>query len=240
SGSRGTATETKAESSSGTVFAAWSAARASAIHARDVAAKTPAISACLSGKWWVSTPVVNPPSREMSRRVVASSPSRMITRLAAAAISSNRRPERAPGDMLSFVDTVPALLLYCGDHNRCDGGHGVDYGLTGTVAIVGGSSSGMGRATARALAGEGCRVVLYARRGELLSEVAGQIAAETGSETLAAPANATDHASLEMVVERALERFGRLDILVNNAGGPPAGDYESFSDADWQAAYELT
>jgi 3-oxoacyl-[acyl-carrier protein] reductase len=41
-------------------------------------------------------------------------------------------------------------------------------------------------------------------------------------------------------VERALERFGRLDILVNNAGGPPAGDYESFSDADWQAAYELT
>ena len=56
----------------------------------------------------------------------------------------------------------------------------MDYGLRGTVAIVGGASSGMGRATARALAGEGCRVVLYARRGELLSEVAGQIAAETG------------------------------------------------------------
>jgi len=116
----------------------------------------------------------------------------------------------------------------------------VDYGLTGTVAIVGGSSSGMGRATARALAGEGCRVVLYARRGELLSDVAAQIAAETGTETLAAPADATDHASLDMVVERALERFGRLDIVVNNAGGPPAGDYESFSDADWQSAYELT
>ena len=116
----------------------------------------------------------------------------------------------------------------------------MDYGLTGTVAIVGGSSSGMGRATARALAAEGCRVVLYARRGELLSEVAEQISAETGTETLAAPADATDHGSLDLVVERALEGFGRLDILVNNAGGPPAGDYESFSDADWQAAYELT
>jgi 3-oxoacyl-[acyl-carrier protein] reductase len=142
--------------------------------------------------------------------------------------------------MLSFVDIVPALLLYCGDHNRCDGGHGVDYGLTGTVAIVGGSSSGMGEATARALAAEGCRVVLYARRGELLEEVARRIAAETGTETLAAPADATDHAALDLVVERALERFGRLDILVNNAGGPPACGYESFSDADWQAAYELT
>jgi 3-oxoacyl-[acyl-carrier protein] reductase len=141
--------------------------------------------------------------------------------------------------MRSFVDTVPALLLYCGDHNRCDGGH-VDYGLTGTVAIVGGSSSGMGEATARALAAEGSRVVLYARRGELLEQVAARITADTGSEALAAPADATDHASLDLVVERALDRFGRLDILVNNAGGPPAGDFESFADADWQAAYELT
>ena len=94
----------------------------------------------------------------------------------------------------------------------------MDYGLTGTVAIVGGSSSGMGRATARALAAEGCRVVLYARRGELLAEVAAQIATETGTETLAAPADATDGAALDLVVERALERFGRLDIVVNNAG----------------------
>jgi 3-oxoacyl-[acyl-carrier protein] reductase len=53
----------------------------------------------------------------------------------------------------------------------------VDLGLAGTVAIVGGSSSGMGRATARTLAGEGCRVVLFARRAELLSDVAAAITA---------------------------------------------------------------
>ncbi|MEP6641559.1 MAG: SDR family oxidoreductase [Gaiellales bacterium] len=55
----------------------------------------------------------------------------------------------------------------------------MDLGLAGTVAIVGGSSSGMGRATARTLAGEGCRVVLFARRAELLNSIApGSIATD--------------------------------------------------------------
>jgi 3-oxoacyl-[acyl-carrier protein] reductase len=116
----------------------------------------------------------------------------------------------------------------------------VDLGLTDTVAIVGGASSGMGRAVARTLAGEGCQVVIFARRSDVLAEAAAAIAAETGTEALAVTADATDPAALEGVVDRALERFGRLDIVVNNAGGPPAGDYEDFSDADWQAAYELT
>lgn len=116
----------------------------------------------------------------------------------------------------------------------------MDYELTGTVAVVGGASSGMGAAVARALAGEGCRVVMFARRADLLAEVAAAITAETGTEALAVPADATDPAALERVVDRTLERFGRLDIVVNNAGGPPAGSYEDFADADWQRAYELT
>jgi 3-oxoacyl-[acyl-carrier protein] reductase len=115
----------------------------------------------------------------------------------------------------------------------------VDLGLTNTVAIVGGASSGMGRAVARALAGEGCRVVLYARRADLLAEVAAAVTAATGTEALAVPADATDPAALDRVCDQALEHFGRLDIVVNNAGGPPAGNYEDFADADWQRAYEL-
>jgi 3-oxoacyl-[acyl-carrier protein] reductase len=116
----------------------------------------------------------------------------------------------------------------------------VDLGLANTVAIVGGASSGMGRAVARTLAGEGCRVAIFARRADLLSEVAAAISAETGTDALAVPADATDPAALERVVDHVLERFGRLDIVVNNAGGPPAGSYEDFDDGDWQRAYELT
>ena len=116
----------------------------------------------------------------------------------------------------------------------------MDLGLAGTVAIVGGSSSGMGRATARTLAGEGCRVVLFARRAELLNEVAAAITAETGTEALAVPTDATNPAALDAVVDAALDRFGRLDIVVNNAGGPPAGGYEQLGDDDFQRAYELT
>ncbi|HEY2790567.1 MAG TPA: SDR family oxidoreductase [Gaiellales bacterium] len=115
----------------------------------------------------------------------------------------------------------------------------MDLGLTNTVAIVGGASSGMGRAVARTLAGEGCRVVLYARRADLLAEVAAAVTAATGTEALAVPADATDPAALDRVCDQALEHFGRLDIVVNNAGGPPAGNYEDFADADWQRAYEL-
>jgi 3-oxoacyl-[acyl-carrier protein] reductase len=81
--------------------------------------------------------------------------------------------------------------------------------------------------------------VLYARRADLLAEVAAAITAATGTEALGVPADATDPAALDRVCDQALEHFGRLDIVVNNAGGPPAGNYEDFADADWQRAYEL-
>jgi 3-oxoacyl-[acyl-carrier protein] reductase len=116
----------------------------------------------------------------------------------------------------------------------------MDLGLDGTVAIVAGSSSGMGRAVARALAAEGCRVVLFARRADLLAETAAAIASETPGDAVAVPGDVTDVTSVDGVVDQALDRFGRLDIVVNNGGGPSAGDFESFADDDWQRAYELT
>src|SRR5712691_8325759 len=88
---------------------------------------------------------------------------------------------------------------------------GMDFGLTGCVAIVAGSSSGMGRACAMALARERCNVTLFARRLDLLD-----------------------------VVARTQERFGRLDIVVNNTGGPPAGGFDDFDDEQWRRAWELT
>jgi 3-oxoacyl-[acyl-carrier protein] reductase len=116
----------------------------------------------------------------------------------------------------------------------------VNLGLEDCVAVVGGSSSGMGRATAEALAAEGCHVALFARRGEVLEEAVQEIEARGGGRALAIPGDATNPASLDRAIDETLEGFGRIDVLVNNTGGPPAGGFEQFGDDDWQAAYELT
>jgi 3-oxoacyl-[acyl-carrier protein] reductase len=113
--------------------------------------------------------------------------------------------------------------------------------LQGCVAIVGGASSGMGRACAMALADEGCHVALFARRKELLDEAVAEIEAlGKGAAGLAVAGDASDPAALQSVVDRTLERFGRLDIVINNTGGPPAGGFEEFDDEQWRAAWELT
>ena len=117
----------------------------------------------------------------------------------------------------------------------------MDLGLEGCVAIVGGSSSGMGRACAMALAGEGCNVTLFARRHTLLEAAVAEIdTLPSGAKGLAVAADATDPKSMRAVVDRTLDRFGRLDIVVNNTGGPPAGGFDDFDDEQWRAAWELT
>jgi 3-oxoacyl-[acyl-carrier protein] reductase len=119
-------------------------------------------------------------------------------------------------------------------------GH-MDLGLKGCVAIVGGSSSGMGLAAAMALAAEGCSVALFARRGELLEQAVSQVEALTGPATaLAVAGDAADPDALARLVEQTRERFGRIDIVINNTGGPPAGGFEDFGDDEWRTAWELT
>ena len=117
----------------------------------------------------------------------------------------------------------------------------MDLGLQGCVAIVGGASSGMGRACAVALAREGCNVAVFARRRELLDEAVAEIEAlGSGAQALAVNGDSALPADLEALVERTLERFGRLDIVVNNTGGPPAGTFEDFDDDAWRRAWDLT
>jgi 3-oxoacyl-[acyl-carrier protein] reductase len=117
----------------------------------------------------------------------------------------------------------------------------MDLELSGCVAIVGGASSGMGRACAMSLAAEGCNVALFARRQQLLDEAVAEIEAlGTGAAGLAVAGDATDPAAIRSLVDRTLQRFGRLDIVVNNTGGPPAGGFENFDDDEWRAAWELT
>ncbi len=98
----------------------------------------------------------------------------------------------------------------------------MDLGLTGRVAVVTASSRGLGRATALALAAEGCDLVVSSRGAEALHATAAD-AASLGVTVEAVEADVTDPATPSRLVERAVERFGRLDIAVGNAGGPPAG-----------------
>ena len=89
--------------------------------------------------------------------------------------------------------------------------------LAGQVALVTGSSSGIGAATARELAMRGARVVLAARRADELDAQAQAITA-AGGEALAIPTDLTDEAQIDALVAQTLSHYGRIDILVNNAG----------------------
>jgi len=101
-----------------------------------------------------------------------------------------------------------------------------DEPLTGTVALVTGASSGIGEATASALAGLGASVALVARRSERLEALATGLRAD-GRTALVITADMTDPAQAHSAVEETVATLGRLDIMVNNAGvmllGPVVG-----------------
>ncbi len=115
----------------------------------------------------------------------------------------------------------------------------MDLGLRDKVALVTGASQGLGRAVAHALAAEGCRVALCARRPGPLQEAAREIAAATGTETHAIPGDVSLAAACPRIVAEAAARWGRLDILVANAGGPPTGPFTDFTDEQWQQAVDM-
>ena len=118
----------------------------------------------------------------------------------------------------------------------------MDLGLTDKVAVITGSSRGIGLASARALVSEGCRVCLCARGGERLAEAAIEVeaAARRPNMVLAVQADVATAAGVELIIERTIETFGGLDILVNNVGRAGGGDLVETSDAEWQAAFDET
>ena len=115
----------------------------------------------------------------------------------------------------------------------------MDLGLAGKVAIVTGGSEGIGRAAAAALGSEGARVVICARRAELLERVALELSDATDAAIVPVAADVRRAGDLERVVAAAVERFGRLDILVNNAGASAAGPFADVADEAWQADLDL-
>ncbi len=109
----------------------------------------------------------------------------------------------------------------------------MDLGLKGRTAIVCGASSGLGLATAEALAAEGANVTMFARRREVLEREAERIGA------LAVRGDVTNPRHLAAVVERTVEAFGGLDILVWNSGGPPPGPATGMTPESIEEAVDL-
>jgi NAD(P)-dependent dehydrogenase (short-subunit alcohol dehydrogenase family) len=94
--------------------------------------------------------------------------------------------------------------------------------LTGKVAIVTGSTKGIGRAMVSGLAAAGASVVVSSRKQELCDEVAAEVRAESGRDVLALACHVGDWDSVPAFVEAVVAHFGRIDVLVNNAGINPA------------------
>ena len=118
----------------------------------------------------------------------------------------------------------------------------MDLGLKDQVAIVTGSSRGIGLASARALAAEGCRVCLCARSAGPLEAARQLVAAAAGSidRVLAVAADVSKADGVAAVVEKTVEAFGGIDVLVNNVGTAGGADLLETTDADWQGALDQT
>jgi NADP-dependent 3-hydroxy acid dehydrogenase YdfG len=110
--------------------------------------------------------------------------------------------------------------------------------LKGTVALVTGASSGIGHATARALAELGATVAVVARRKDRLDALVSDIESG-GGKALAIGSDITDRASAEAAVRQTVEHFGRLDILVNNAGVMNLGPVIENAIEDWEQMIAL-
>jgi 3-oxoacyl-[acyl-carrier protein] reductase len=114
----------------------------------------------------------------------------------------------------------------------------MDLGLRGKVALVTGTSRGIGRGIALELAREGCRVALCARGKDALEAAASEVRA-LGVEALAIPADVTTAEGVGQAVDAALDAFGGVDVLVNNVGGSTGGSFLETSIEDWQRAIDL-
>ena len=113
----------------------------------------------------------------------------------------------------------------------------METGLKDKVAIVVASSQGIGRATADAFAGEGCRIAMCARNAQALETAANTIRNQ-GAEVFTQAFDVTDANVVHDFVQNVAGKFGSIDICVTNAGGPPAKGFLAASIEEWRQAID--
>jgi NAD(P)-dependent dehydrogenase (short-subunit alcohol dehydrogenase family) len=109
---------------------------------------------------------------------------------------------------------------------------GEKFSLDGRVAIVTGSGTGIGRATAMVLAQHGADIVVAGRREELIETTAASIR-DLGRRALVVPTDVTDPEACERLVQATMDEYGQIDVLVNNAGGSINKTPEEWTIAEW-------
>ncbi|GAD52251.1 3-oxoacyl-[acyl-carrier protein] reductase [Halarchaeum acidiphilum MH1-52-1] len=113
------------------------------------------------------------------------------------------------------------------------------FELDDQTALVTASTSGLGKASATALAAEGANVVLCGRDEERLDAAIEDVRGEATGDVEGVSADITDPDDVEALVDATVETFGGLDHLVLSAGGPPSGPFLDIDEADWYDAYDL-
>ena len=113
----------------------------------------------------------------------------------------------------------------------------MDLGIRGRVAFVTGASSGIGEAVALALAEEGAKVAVAARRGDMLAAVASRARERGAPDARAYDLDLTDETAIARTLQRIRHDLGPIDILVANGGGPKPGTYTEVGIEDWDSAY---
>jgi len=113
----------------------------------------------------------------------------------------------------------------------------VDVGIRGKVALVTGGSSGIGEAVALALAAEGARVAVAARRADERERVVGEAKRLGAADAHGFQVDLSDRASIGGMLEDVRKNFGEIDILVLNGGGPKPGYFLDTQLEDWDRAY---
>ena len=114
----------------------------------------------------------------------------------------------------------------------------MDLGLKGKVAIITGSTEGIGKATALNFAQQGAKVAICSRDAEKVKHAVAEIEA-AGGEVLGMAADISKAADIEQFINAVAAKFGRIDILVNNAGSSQRGAFLETEDAKWAADFEL-
>ena len=112
------------------------------------------------------------------------------------------------------------------------------FDLTGRVAIVTGGTRGIGRAVAEGFVAAGAKVVVASRKPEACESTEAHLAA-MGGEALAVPMHMGDLDALPVLIQRTIDRFGRLDIVVNNAANALAQPLGQFTPDAWQKSYDV-